>query len=123
VAGALAAPPLAAGALGLASRTGRVTVAAVSFQLVTASRIPRQVPGFSLQALDNELLLYQPGLTKTVHLNQTASLIWQLCDGQRSVDDIVALLEDSFPDDSARIAADVAAALKGLQRDGAIEFV
>lgn len=90
--------------------------------VVASSRIPRQVSGFTLERLDDELLLYHPGLTRTVHLNETASLIWQLCDGRRSSQQITALLQESYPDGGAQIVEDVETALMRLARDGAIEF-
>lgn len=83
---------------------------------------PRTVSGFSLQQLDDEMLLYHPGLTKTIHLNETASLIWQLCDGARSTSDIILALQDVFPEHSQQIPADVHTTLRKLQIDGAIEF-
>lgn len=89
---------------------------------MTPARIPRQVSQFRLERLDDDLLLYHPGLTKTVHLNETASLIWQLCDGVRSIEDIATMLQETFPDTAAEIAADVEAALSRLADEGAIEF-
>lgn len=84
---------------------------------------PRTVSGFNLQQLDDDMLLYHPGLTKTIHLNETASLIWQLCDGVRSTGDIILALQEAFPEHREEIPADVTAALRKLRLDGAIEFV
>jgi hypothetical protein len=89
---------------------------------MTSARIPRQISSFRLERLDDDLLLYHPGLTKTVHLNETASLIWQLCDGVRSVEDIATLLQESFPNEAAQIAADIETTLSRLADEGAIEF-
>lgn len=88
---------------------------------MTSASIPRQVSGFALQQMGDDVLLYHAGLTRTVHLNDTAALIWQLCDGQRQVDAIVAVLEDAYPEASAEVREDVLAALDRLQRDGVIE--
>jgi len=84
--------------------------------------MPRQVSGFSLQRLDDEVLLYHPGLTRTLHLNDTAALIWQLCDGTTPVGTIVATLQEAFPEHSDAIATDVPVTLQQLHRDGAIEY-
>jgi len=82
---------------------------------------PRQQQGFRLEALDAELLLYDPEQTKTIYLNPTASLIWQMCDGTHTVDEIVGLLQESYPDAADGIAQDVDAALLQFVEHGAIE--
>jgi hypothetical protein len=84
---------------------------------------PRRKPGYLLEAIDNELLLYHPAETKIMYCNETAALIWQLCDGQRSVQEIVALLSDAYPQAAESIATDVQVALGHFFEHGAIEFV
>lgn len=78
--------------------------------------------GFTLQQLDDETLLYHAGLTKTIHLNETASLIWQLCDGQRTTEAIITTLQDAYPEHHEEIPGDVQRTLARLHHDGAIEF-
>ena len=85
-------------------------------------QVPKPKPDYRLEQMEDELLLYHPGETRTVYLNQTASLVWQLCDGERSAGDIMRLLQDSFPESSDQIAADVRAALAEFERHGAIEY-
>jgi hypothetical protein len=80
------------------------------------------VPGFTLQLIDDEILLYHAGLTRTVHLNPTASLIWQLCTGDRSAETIATLVADAYPDGGPEVRADVHATLDRLSRDGVIEW-
>jgi len=91
--------------------------------LSSQRRIPRPVPLCRLERIGDEVLLYHPGLTKAVYLNETASLIWQLCDGRRSDEDIVALLRDGFPYENSDIAGDVFATLQRFNDEGAVEFV
>ena len=83
---------------------------------------PRQRTEFSLETLDSELLLYDPEKTKTIYLNPTASLIWQLSDGSRTVNEIISVLQESYPDASDNIPHDVATALAEFAEHGAIEF-
>jgi len=62
----------------------------------TTSVCPRVGPGFRLQwepAQDAHVLLYPEGMVK---LNGSAGEIMKRCDGQRSVADIVADLEQAF---------------------------
>ena len=87
-----------------------------------SSKRPRQKPDYRLEMIDDELLLYHPGKTKILYCSQTASLIWHLCDGQRTGQEIVALLSAAFPEAAETVAADVEATLREFLRHGAIEF-
>jgi hypothetical protein len=86
------------------------------------SRRPCQKPDYRLEMIDGELLLFHPGQTKILYCNPTASLVWQLCDGQRTGQEITTLLADAFPEEAEAIAADVEATLRQFLRHGAIEF-
>jgi hypothetical protein len=84
---------------------------------------PRQTPDFRLEQLDGELLLYHPGQTTIMYCNPTASLIWGLCDGQRSVHDIISLLSAAYEQAGAAVASDVEATLEQFYQHGAIGYV
>jgi hypothetical protein len=56
---------------------------------------PIRKADYRLEQLDNELLLYHPSDTKILYLNQSASLVWGLCDGEHSVAEIIDLLQYS----------------------------
>jgi pyrroloquinoline quinone biosynthesis protein D len=76
---------------------------------VTADSVPRVGSGFRLQwepAQAAHVLLYPEGMVK---LNGSAGEILSRCDGQRSVADIVALLEAAF--NAQGLAPDVLAFL------------
>jgi hypothetical protein len=90
---------------------------------MTSQNKPQRKPDYRLEMIDDELLLFHPGETKILYCNQTASLIWQLCDGQHTVEEITALLSDAFPEAADTIAADVEATLQEFLQQGAIEFV
>ena len=90
---------------------------------MTLSKIPRQKADYRLEALDDELLLYHPSDTKIMYCNQTASLVWLLCNGERSGQEIVTLLSNAYPDNAQTIAADVTAALQQFAEHGAIEWL
>jgi len=87
------------------------------------SEKPCQKQDYRLELIDDELLLYHPGETKILYCNQTASLVWGLCDGQRAVEEIAGLLSEAFPDAAATIPADVNATLEQFHQHGAIEYV
>lgn len=87
-----------------------------------STKRPRQKPDYYLEMIDGELLLYHPGKSQILYCSQTASLIWQLCDSRRTVQEIITLLSDAFPEATDTIAADVEATLREFLRQGAIEF-
>jgi hypothetical protein len=84
---------------------------------------PRRKPDYRLEMIDNELLLFHPAETKILYCNETASLIWRLCDGERTSHEITALLAKAFPEAADTIADDVEATLRQFSQHGAIEFV
>lgn len=71
------------------------------------NQVPQAADDFELEEIDGEILLYSPSATRSVYLNTTASLIWRLCDGNRSVGDIVNQLKEAFPEAQERIEDDV----------------
>jgi coenzyme PQQ biosynthesis protein PqqD len=80
----------------------------------------QKFPGVVVEEMGQEILLYRPTTHKAIHLNGTAAAIWKLCDGTRTVKDLVTCLEAEFPDAKSRIAQDVQAAVDELLRDGAL---
>ena len=84
---------------------------------------PRHAPGYRLEQLDGEVLLAHPATTRTIYLNETAVLIWRLCDGRHTPAEITELLQEAYPDAAAAIADDVEATLQHLREAAAIEFV
>ncbi len=87
------------------------------------SNKPHRKPDYRLEVIDNELLLFHPTETKILYCNESASLIWQLCDGQRTSQEITALLAAAFPEETNAIADDVQSTLRQFSQHGAIEFV
>lgn len=86
------------------------------------ARRPRATAGYVIEEIDGELLLLHPSNEIILHTNQTAALVWRLCNGEQSVAEIVALLGDAYPEASADIAADVPALLLELAGQGAITW-
>lgn len=75
---------------------------------------------FNLQEMDDEKLLYNPLLTKTIYMNNTATLIWNLCDGQLTVGEIIETLTQLFPKSSMQIRIDVIDAIDELAKCQAV---
>ena len=79
-----------------------------------------KLPGVVVEEMGEEVLLYRPTTHKAIHLNGTAAAIWKLCDGSRTLNDLVAALEIAFPDAKPRIAREVRDVVDQLLRDGAL---
>ena len=74
--------------------------------------IPKRVPDYHLEQMDGEHLLYHPVKALAMHLNETASLVWQLCDGNREIKAIRELLVQAYPGHAEQVAGDVSAVLQ-----------
>jgi hypothetical protein len=84
---------------------------------------PKQRPDYRLEQLDDELLLYHPSQTVIMYCNPSASLIWQLCDGERAVEEIITLLSTAYEQPSEAIAAEITSTLAQFHQHRAIEYV
>ena len=82
--------------------------------------IPKPVPGFQAQIMDGEVVLLHPTLSTIIYLNQTGALIWQLCDGSRSVDEIISLLGAAYPAERRQITQDVPSIIDELLSQGVL---
>jgi coenzyme PQQ synthesis protein D (PqqD) len=82
---------------------------------------PNKSRGLVVEDMDGEILLYRPSTHQAIHLNGTAAVIWRLCDGTRTVNDLVQCLGDQYPAAKAAIALEVRQAIDLLLREGALE--
>jgi hypothetical protein len=73
-----------------------------------------QSENFNLEDMDGEVLLYHVSSTRTLHLNSSAAIVWQLCDGERSVGAILDFLKENYPDAGEDLKDDVLSALEEL---------
>ena len=74
------------------------------------------------QALDGEAVLVNMDTAAALALNATGVVVWQLLDGQRSVEQIIAAVERHFRDVPDSVAKDVTALLYTLAEDAFIGF-
>ena len=52
----------------------------------------RPKDGLEVEDIGDEVLIYLTGDDKTLYLNDTAALVWRLCDGTRTGTEIANLL-------------------------------
>jgi len=84
------------------------------------TQCPQRQEGYILERFEDELLLYHLDNAQTVYLNVSAALIWELCDGETSIADIIAFLQEQFPDAATQIKGDVLETVARLQEAGAM---
>ena len=83
--------------------------------------LPRPVEGFQIESLDGEIVLLHPTRNIIIHSNQTGALIWGLCDGTRTVDEITEILSAAYPEARDSIATDVTETIQLLATRGALQ--
>lgn len=84
-------------------------------------RVPRRNSDWAEDLLDDELVIYHRNSTAACYLNESASIVWRLIDGERSVGDIFTLIEGAFGE-VPTLENDVALALSELRSQRAISL-
>jgi hypothetical protein len=98
-------------------------IIATLLEITTMADKPRHIEGYTLEVYNDEVFLSHPTHGRVLKFNATASLIWQLCDGERTGAEIAELIAAAFPTKEDRIPEDVEATLQELAELGAIELV
>jgi hypothetical protein len=70
-----------------------------------------------------EILIHQSGRSDVYYLNGTAALVWRLCDGQRTLPEIIELLTDAYPEDADNVRSQVPELLDELLENAVVESV
>ncbi|MFT5135177.1 MAG: hypothetical protein ACI8XV_000199 [Arenicella sp.] len=61
------------------------------------------------------MILYLCDSEQALLLNQASAVIWEICDGKTSVNDVINVLSDAFPESKDQIEADVIKTLESFQ--------
>jgi hypothetical protein len=83
--------------------------------------IPQRDAGCVEEALEGEIVLYSASSAKAIYLNESAALVWQLIDGERSIAQIESLLTDAYPE-AVTLKDDVSQAIEVLRNHGVIHL-
>ena len=86
-----------------------------------AAIVPRRAEVDDFGA-EGERLLYNAARDEATTLNRTATEIWQLCDGSRSIDAIAGALGDRYGVDKEALLDEVSRALHVMQERGLVEL-
>lgn len=89
---------------------------------INDSKRPVQNPAFRLQTVNNEYMLYNATEESALYINETAAIIWKMCEKAETVGEIKKLLLDSYPGAKDDIAQDVDEVLDGLCSHGALSL-
>lgn len=71
---------------------------------------------------DEVVVIKDNGLSTHI-LNKTATLIWEMCDGKRSIDEIAASLFDRFDVSLEEARADTRETIENLTKAGIIKYI
>jgi hypothetical protein len=85
----------------------------------TATDKPVRVDGLEVNEVADGLVVYQDGPERVHYLNNTASLVFELCTGENSVARITELLRDTFGLDTSP-EAEVTACVAQLRSQGVL---
>ena len=88
-----------------------------------AQKKPRTLKDFQLEEIDGEVLLYSPKATRSIYMNPSASLIWHLCTGEFTTQEIIESLQEQFPENAENIAEDVTSTIRQFLESEAIELI
>lgn len=85
---------------------------------------PLQNPSvLSRKLFDDEVVLVNADTASSLALtNQTAVIVWEMVDGNKSIQDIIDAITQQFQDVPNGVSSDVQALLNLLARDGFIGF-
>ena len=76
---------------------------------------PKRLEGLDVDQTDDGYVIYEPDKDRVHHLNPTAALILELCNGTNSVAGIAEALQEAFhlPEPPTRMVEEVLTQMKG----------
>lgn len=85
--------------------------------------IPRHRSGYFLEEIEDESVVFSRTKAKSYFMNGTASAVWKLCDGSRSVQEVVDVLGENYPESRPEIARDVLQIVNSLVNEGLLAII
>ena len=87
------------------------------------SDIPIPRAGVRFEELDGEAVVYDRSGKRASYLNDTATIIWKMCNGANSIPEIVETLAKEYPENAASVATDVRETIERLVQERLVVFV
>ncbi|MDA9981505.1 PqqD family peptide modification chaperone [Gammaproteobacteria bacterium] len=93
-------------------------------RLVPWTAVPMQKQGYFVEPEGDSyrIVHVDGGGSGSLECNATALMVWELCNEERTVVEIVQLLVDAFPHNRVRMTRDVQSCLKGFLTYGSIDI-
>ena len=85
-----------------------------------ASSRPSVIDGLDVNEVKDGLIVYEETSDRVHYLNGTASIVFTLCDGAHSVEEIATILATAYQLD-APPTTDVEQCLAGLEKEGLLK--
>jgi hypothetical protein len=83
---------------------------------------PERKPGLEEKTVADETLLYDPERETAFSLNNSATMVWKLCDGSRTVSDIADAIASELGVAAEDLIDDVSAAVRDLFKNGMVRL-
>lgn len=80
----------------------------------------QRVPEVVFQELDGEVLVLRPGQQDVLHLNRTASDVWELLAVDSTADELAQTLATAYQQDPVKVRADLEPLLTVLLEHGVV---
>jgi len=90
-------------------------------ETVDGACVPSRNPDFVVAGTGQGIILARSGTPRVV-LNQSAGLVWSLCDGEKTIAEIAELLSEAYPESGETISEDVVRIVRELFLQGILEF-
>ena len=79
-------------------------------------KLPQKNTKIIAREIDGEMILLNEKKEKIHQLNNTASFVWDCCNGENTIDNIVVLLKEEFEVESIDIKSDVINIITSLKK-------
>ena len=73
--------------------------------------------------MDDEVILYNRSNHHIHNLNRTAAILWNLCDGEMTIKEMITYLHNNFKGNRKTIGDDVASALEEMRKNNLVTFI
>ena len=90
---------------------------------VPLSYVPRQRSAVLEMDMGDGVVLYDDASSLVHHLSPSASIVWQLCQGEASVDELAADIADAYGLKSSEVEEQLTATIAEFDATGLVEDV